>query len=249
MNASRRAAGLLGLAALAAAFAGCSSTQEQSARAKRAGAKLIHEKGLVVSGTNANVSVIRTGVVRDANGVAVAVVLRNTAPAPAIDVPIAIDVRDAKGTSVFKNDAPGLDASLTAISTIPAHGEVTWVNDQVTADGTPATVSARLGAANGRANGPLPDIVVGAPKVLDDPVSGLELSGTVTNRSSSDQTRLVVAGVAWKGARLAAAGRAVVEKLTRTKPARYHILPIGRPQGARVAVVAIPAVTTTKRGS
>jgi hypothetical protein len=249
MIASRRAAGLLGLAALAAALAGCESTQEKSARAKRDGAKLINEKGLVVNGTNASVSVLRTGVVADANGVAVAVVLRNAAPAPAIDVPIAIDVRDAKGRSVFKNDAPGLDASLTAISTIPARGEVTWVNDQVTADGTPATVRARIGAATGKPGGPLPEILVGAPTVIDDPVSGLELTGTVTNRSSSDQTRLVVAGVAWKGARLAAAGRSVIEKLTTNKPAKYHILPIGRPQGARLAVVAIPTVTTTKRGS
>lgn len=246
----RRNAGLLGIAAVATAIAGCASTQDQSARLRRLGGSLIaSEKGLVVTSRNASVRVLRTGVVRDANGVAVAVVLRNDAPAPAVDVPIAIDVKDRAGRTVFQNNAPGLDSSLTSVATIPARGEVTWIDDQVTTAGTPATVSARIGDAKGRANGPLPTIEVGRPTINDDPVSGLELIGTVTNRSSSDQTRLVIAGVAWKGARLLAAGRSVIDRLTAAKPARYHILPIGSAKGAHVAVFAIPDLTTTKRGS
>ncbi len=248
MIAGRRRVGLLlGLAAAATAIAGCESTQDESARLKAEGGKLIaSEKGLVVNTTNASVRVLRSGVVKDENGIAIAIVLRNDSAQPAVNVPIAIDVRDARRRTIYRNNLPGLDPSLTTIGSMPPHSEVTWVDDQVTATETPASVVARVGDARARDDGALPRIEVGPPRINDDPVSGLELVGTVTNRSTSDQTRLVIVGVAWKGARLLAAGRSVIDRLTTTKPARYHILPIGRVGKAAVSVAAIPTVTTSR---
>jgi hypothetical protein len=228
-------------ATLGLLLAGCESTQQQSARLARAGSQtLAGEKGLVVRAQNRDVRVLATSVLHDANGTAVVVVLRNRAPRPLGTVPVAIDVRGSDGRSVYRNDLPGLDPSLVTATGVPANGELAWVDDQVTPSGTPKRALARVGAERGAAPRRLPRIELTPPRLADDPVTGVEAVGRVTNRSGVEQRRLVVSCVARRGERVVAAGRAIVNRLAPGKSASFHVFFIGDPRGARVTVAAPP---------
>jgi hypothetical protein len=229
--------------ALALLLAGCESTQQTSARLARAGSQsLASERGLVVRVQNRDVRVLATSVLQDANGTAVVVVLRNRAPRPLGSVPVAIDVRGSGGRSVYRNDLPGLDPSLVAATGVPANGELVWVDDQVTPTGTPKRAMARVGAKRGATPHALPRLELTQPRLVDDPVTGVEAVGRVTNRSGVEQRRLVVSCVARRGTHVVAAGRAIVNRLAPGKSASFHVFFIGDPRGARVTVAAPPTV-------
>ncbi len=235
---------LIAAAAVAAVpLTGCESTQDKSARLARKGGTLLHgEKGLVVSAQSRDVRVAETTVIQDENGTAVVVVLRNRSAQPVGAVPLAIDVQGGGGGSVYKNDTPGLDPSLVEATGLPAHGEVAWVDDQVTASGAAKRVAARVGVAKGSAPRALPQIALGTPQLQEGDVTGPEAVGLVTNRSQVEQKRLVVFCVARRGGKLVAAGRAIVNRLAPGKHARYHVFFIGNPRGASLSAVAPPTV-------
>jgi hypothetical protein len=224
-------------------LSGCESTQAQSARLEReGGGRLANERGLVVRAQNRKVRAVATSVVRDENGTAVVVVLRNRGARPVGHVPVAIDVRGPGDRSVYRNDLPGLDPSLVEATGLPASGELVWVDDQVTPTGTPKRVEARIGADRGDAPRDLPRIELTQPRLMQDRVTGVEAVGRVTNRSDVEQRRLVVSCVARKGNEVVAAGRAIVNRLAPGKSASFHVFFIGDPRGARITVAAPPTV-------
>jgi hypothetical protein len=228
---------------LLATISGCESSQDRSARLERQGAHaLSREKGLVVNTVNADIGIVQTGVVTDQNGTAAVVVLRNRKPTPLAQVPIAIDVLGTGGKSVFKNNSPGLETSLVSVPALPPRDEVVWVDDQINPSAKPATVKAQIGAGGTGAPAALPRIEVGAPTFTNDPVSGLEASGKITNRSSITQVRLFVFVAAWRGKKLVAAGRGAIQRLTAGAHTTYHVFLIGNPNGARLTAVAPPTV-------
>jgi hypothetical protein len=236
---SRLSLSVLVLLPLVGVLAGCESSQGRSARLQREGAKLIlNQRGLVVHGVNRTIRVLQAGVVTDANGTAAALVLRNLDSKPSGSVPIAIDVVDPKGKSVFANTAPGLESSLVSVASLPPRRDVTWVDDQVIPTGAASSVRARIGAGGGGAPTTLPQIDVGPPHFITDPTSGVEATGTVTNRSSVEQVRLFVYLSAWQGGRLLAAGRGAVARLAAHAHASYHVFLIGDPHGARLTAIA-----------
>lgn len=239
----RRMAAALAMPLALCALAGCESTQERSARLQREGGKaLAAEKGVVVHARNRDVQILTTAVVHDANGTAVVVALRNRGSQPLARAPLAFEVRRAGGKRVYRNDLAGLDPSLVQVTGVPADGELWWVDDQITASGTPASVTARVGAASGSAPARLPQIEVGAPRLETDPSTGVEAIGTIENRSGVDQRRLVVFCVARQGERVVAAGRAIVTRLAAGKHATYHVFFIGDPRKAQLTVAAPPTV-------
>jgi hypothetical protein len=239
---SRPALAALG-AALVVTLGGCQSSQDQSARLQRQGAHAISsQKGLVVATTNTDVGIMQTGVVSDSNGAAAVIVLRSRKPTAIGSVPIAIDVLGKTGKSVFKNNAPGLEASLTSVPSLAPRGQLSWVDDQITASDKPAGVRARIGAGGSGAPAELPRIEVTQPTLQTDPVSGLEATGKVTNRSSVLQQRLMVYVVGWRGKQIVAAGRGVIDRLTPGGHANYHVFLIGNPNGARLTVAAPPTI-------
>ena len=239
----RLAAALLALPALALAVSACESTQAKSARLKADGAQqLAAERGLDVRSQNPDVKVLATAVVHDENGAAVVVELRNRTQRPLGRVPVAIDVRDGDGETVYANDVPGLDPSLVEATGVPAGGELLWVNDQVATNGTPTSVEAVVGRERGAPTRELPRIAAGAPRLATDSVTGVEAIGRVTNRSRVDQRRLVVSVVARRGGKVVAAGRSIVARLAAGKSAPYHVFFIGDPRGAQLAVAAPPTV-------
>jgi hypothetical protein len=143
----RRAA----LALVALALTGCETTAEKSARlerqAKLAGNGSLAQKGLSITRASSVVSVVSTAVVHSSEGAVAVVTLRNSSAHALRTVPIAIAVTDPGGRTLFQNDAPGLQASLVSVASLPAHGVLTWVDDQVPANGAPAAPRPLLGSS------------------------------------------------------------------------------------------------------
>jgi hypothetical protein len=240
-----RAATIAGLATLAVAgLSACQSTQDKSAELEKQGSKLLlKDTGLTVSKESTDVKVTSTTLLTDANGSAVVVGLHNSSGQNLTNVPILIEVLDGKGKSVYKNDIPGIEPALAAVPYIPAGGDSEWVNDQVLASGKPKSVKVKVGASTASYSGALPDIEVSDPKVEGDPVSGIEATGTVVNKTGADQNRLLIYGIARKGNRIVAAGRGAIEHLKAgTKALHYDIFFIGNPTGADLKITDFPTL-------
>jgi hypothetical protein len=232
--------------ALIATVAACESSQDKSARLRAQGAEIFTEKGLDVRRASREVRVVTTEVLQDQNGAAAVVVMRSTSQSALRGVPVEIDVRGKGGKSVFKNNEPGLQDSLTGPSVLSPASELAWVHDQVVADGRATSVKATPGAAAGSIPGELPSLAVSEPQLRGDPVSGVEATGTVENTSSVEQRELVLYCVARKDGRIVAAGRGAIPRLKAGQKRTYHIFFIGDPKGAKLTVEAPP--TTFDRG-
>jgi hypothetical protein len=170
------------------------------------------------------------------------VVLKNRKSTPLGVVPISINVLGPGGRYVFQNNAPGLEPSLVSTAALPPSSELAWVDDQVTPNGKATTVRAVAGQGGSGAPPALPKIDVGAPKLINDLTSGLEVTGKITNRSSVTQLKLFVYAVGRQGSKVVAAGRGAIARLVAGAHANYHIFLIGNPQGAQFTVYAPPTV-------
>lgn len=229
---------------IATSLVACQSTQSRSAQLEKEGAKeLLSEAGLKIEKESGDVKVTSTAVLDDPNGAAVVVGLHNSSGQSLVDVPILIDVRDAKGKSVYRNDIPGIEPALASVPYIPAGGDTEWVNDQVLAAGKPKSVEVKVGESRDSYSGEQPDILVSPAKVEGDPVSGLEATGAVVNKTGKEQERLLLYAIARKGDKVVAAGRGAIEHLKAgTKPLHYDIFFIGDPSGAELEVTDFPTL-------
>jgi hypothetical protein len=222
----------------------CQSTKQRSAELEKDGeTKLLSEAGVRIEKESTDVKVISTTLLSDRNGSAVVVGLRNDSGKNLVDVPILIEVRDAQGKSVYSNDIPGIEPALAHVPYIAAGGETDWVNDQVLASGKPKSVKVRVGASSDSYEGSLPDIEISEPKVEGDPVSGLEATGTVVNRTGEEQDRLLLYALARRGGKVVAVGRGAIEHMkAATKPLHYDIFFIGDPAGAAIELTQFPTL-------
>jgi hypothetical protein len=243
MSASPFLAGALALLATVALSA-CQSTQDRSAQLEREGSKvLLDASGLEVTKANPDVKVLKTTVIPEGTEGAVVVEVENTSPRNLVDVPVSLKVLDAKGRSIYENDAPGLEQALVAIPYIPANGRTVWVNDQILAAGTPAKAVVKVGVSPNTFSGELPEIEVSAPTLE---AGGTIASGDVVNRSGEDQKRLLIYAVARRGGEVVAAGRAAFEHLKpETKALHYHVYFLGDTSGAEVEISQFPTLPTT----
>jgi hypothetical protein len=237
-----RTAALVAAGVACLAISGCESTQDKSARLAKSGSKPFAEKGLRVTRSSSSVKVGGSWVLTDQNGTAVVADLHNDSKRALAGVPVAINVLDGKSHSVFRNNAPGLEPSLTSTSLIEPGQTVAWVNDQVVPAGTPKKVKVRIGVEKGTAPAKLPHIGLSSASLEDDPTSGVNAAGYVKNDSAIEQRKLVIFCVARRGARVVAAGRAGVARLKPGKRARFHVFFIGNPRGAKLELAAPPTV-------
>ena len=239
---SKGLAAALALLAAGTLVSACESTQDKSAKLAKEAKKVVQAKGLTVTKENPDVSVLSTAVVHDENGTAAVVELRNKTSKPLVALPLAIEVTDSAGKSLFKNNAAGLAPSLVQAALIPPHGKLAWVDDQVQVSVDPHAVKAKVGIPPKATPGEdkPPEIVVGAPHFENDDISGLAAVGRVTNKSKTDQRKLTIFAVARKGGRVVAAGRGQIDRLKAGKGATYHIFFIGNPKGAQLTVSAPP---------
>jgi hypothetical protein len=231
------------LAGVALVASGCESTQDKSARIAAELGPVKQEKGLAIKQQSKDVEVVSSTLLTDRAGSAVVVRLRNTSRQDLVGVPIAIDVRDAKGKSVYRNDIPGIEPALAAAPYVPAGGEADWVHDQILATGRPAKVEVRVGEGGEAFDGEQPQIAIAEPTIDGDPFSGILASGEVVNESGEDLDRLLLYAVATEGGRIVAAGRGAIEPFkAKPKPAFYNIYFIGDPRGAEVTVTKLPSL-------
>jgi hypothetical protein len=231
------------LAGVALVATGCESTQDKSAKIASELGPISYEKGLKITKQSKDVEVVSSVLLTDRNGSAVVVRLRNDSGEDLVGVPIAIDVLDAKGKSVYRNDIPGIEPALAAVPFIPAHGETEWVHDQILATGKPARVEVRVGEGGEPFSGEQPKISVSDPKIEGDPFSGVLAGGNVKNESGEDLDRLLLYAVATKGDEIVAAGRGAIEPFkAKPKPVPYNIYFIGDPSGAEVKVSQFPSL-------
>lgn len=238
-------AGGLALLALASLTA-CQSTQSRSSELEAEGSKvLLESSGLKVTRANPEVRVVSTTLLTEPEASAVVVEVHNDSGANLVDVPVALDVLDGKGHSVYRNDAPGLEQALVAIPYIPAGGDALWINDQILASGRPASARVRVGVSSNTFSGELPDIEVSPPTVE----AGRIASGHVVNRTGEDQNRLLLYAVARRGSEIVAAGRGAFEHLKpETKELPYHVYFVGDPSGARVTITQYPTLHGAEPG-
>jgi hypothetical protein len=233
----------LALAVLAAiSLAACQSSQDK-AKIIQERAQAAAPKPLVIPHPSKDVKVVSTALLHDQNGDAIVVELKNESNQTLVNLPILVDIKDAKGKSVYKNNTAGLDFALNHVALIQPHETFYWVNDQVTGEGNRAKVT--VGEPEGKAPaGPLPDLAVSPPKAAHD-FSGAKVTGTVTDQSKIDQQHLILFAVARQGGHIVAVGRGQIKALkVGARPANYTIYFIGNPVGADVTIQAPP--TTLK---
>jgi hypothetical protein len=225
---------------LALTLAGCESNIEKSAHL----AKLAHhhhtQHGLSIARASTNVEVVEATILRGAESVAAVVRLRNTSAHTLRDVPVAITVKNTAGDTLFQNDAPGLEAALTSLASLPAHSEATWVDDQVQAAGVPTSVSAIAGEAS-TVSGPIPQIEAGNLHPGEEGSPGDNgTAGTVHNRSDVAQQNLVVYVLARRAGRIIAAGRAVLPEVAAGASVQFQAFLVGTSTGAELEASAPP---------
>lgn len=241
----------LALAALPLALGGCVTTAEESAKIAAEGDHLIQARAsLKVARPNPAVRIGRTAVIRTASGTAAAVELRARGGRTEADLPLLIDVRDARGRSVYRNDAAGLQPSLQRFGLLRPRRSAWWVSDQVVATGgTPRRLTARVGAGRPVAGAAAPRVGLSGVHLTSD-AGGQYLAGTVHNHAGVRLADVPIFAVALRGGRVVAAGRALVPRLPATpgpKPVRFRLYFIGSPRGARVELSVAPSPPTTKK--
>jgi hypothetical protein len=232
--------GLSGLT-LAGALSGCETTAEKSAKLERAAHHTrLAEKGLTISTPSREVRVLSATIVRGHEGNAAVITLQSSAAQTLRAVPIAITVKDAHGATLFQNNTAGLEPALTSLGSLAAHGRASWIDDQILASGTPASVSATVGEAPS-VSGTLPRIEVQGVHASEE--GGTQgAAGTVRNASSVIQQNLVVYVLARRGGRVVAAGRAVLPEVAANASLPFQAFLQGNPSGAQLEASA-PATT------
>jgi hypothetical protein len=234
---------LAALATTALALGGCESTQEKSAQlealAKREKARhpTLTAKGLSIAHQSTKVRVLGASALHSSEGAAAAVTVINDSGQALRAVPIAIAVKGASGRTLYQNNGAGLEPSLTEISTLPAHGSLTWVDDQLPAGEAPAGVTAKLGEAPA-GSGAEPRIEVTGAHLAE--ASTGEAEGTVRNSSSVAQQHLVVYVSARRTGHVVAAGRAVLASVGAGASLPFQVFLVGSPVGAKLVASAPP---------
>jgi hypothetical protein len=223
------------------ALSGCESTVDAAKKIAAKGTAAFSQRGIAVTRTDKQIAILDSTVLHDQNGAAVVIDLRYRGRQPIIGAPIAINVRDRRGASVFRNDTAGLESALAHLPLLTPGESFTWINDQVQASGTPSNVIAKIGPGQPAPATP-PRIQITGVKLSTDPVSGVEASGTVHNLSKVDQLHLVVFALAKRAGRVVAAGRAILQHLYAGRRATFHAFFIGNPKGASISVSAPPSV-------
>jgi hypothetical protein len=231
-----RGAALGALAVLA--LCGCETTQELSAKIGR---RLGHQRaapGTTSTGArNRAVRVDATALI-PGNPAAVAVRLTNSSATAQTAIPVSLDVLDAKGASVYRNDVKGIEPSLQSLALLPPHASAWFVDDQVLSSGpAPSAVRVEVGAATAP---PRTAAAVTTSRVrASTGFPGPHVNATLRNGSSKALRNVTVYAVTVKGGRPVGAGRALVASLAASGSATVTI-PIVGSVSATIALTIVP---------
>ena len=237
----RRGAALAAVATLLVSLAGCETTQEQSAKIGRELGKQSAVAGQTSLGRTSTAVRITQKVLLSSGGTtAVALQLTNTSAQAQVGFPVLIDVSDAAGKSVYRNDTKGIEPSLQQLALLAPHASAWWVDNEVLAS-APTSVSARIGSSDAAAPSTIPQITT-AKASASASFPGPHVSATVTNRSKFSQSALAVYAVVINGSKVVGAGRAVVATLAPGASAQVVIPVVGAIDG-RTIVLTTPPTT------
>src|ERR1022692_3364383 len=142
---------------------------------------------------------------------------------------------------LYQNNGSGLEPSLTTVSLLEPGKETFWIDDQVTASGTPASASALVGEATTTSTS-TPELSIVDTHLSAEAGAEATFSGGVTNHSQTAQRNLVVYAVARRGVKIVAVGRAVLPEVSAGTNVPFQIYFVGDPSGARISTSA-PATT------
>lgn len=238
-------ASCVALVLVALALTGCETTAEKSAalerQAKRERAEhpTVAQQGLSIAHESTDLKVLSTAVLRSSEGTAALVTLRNLTNRSLRAIPIAITVRDGRGRQLYTNSAPGLAPSLVSAAYLPAHADLTWIDDQVQTTGAAASVSAKVGEAL-PATAVVPRLNVEGAHQFEDVSNAPSVEGMVVNRSHVTQQELVVYAVARRAGKIVAAGRAVLPRAPGGSSTRFQIFFVGDPRAGQLELSAPP---------
>lgn len=249
---SSRVLALLACLLWAPALAACESTQQESAKIERydkAHAPSLHSSSLSITKPSSVVKVLGTALLSGEEAYAATVTMRNDSPHALSDVPIEITVHGSNGQVLYTNKAPGITGSLVSVPLLLPGEEFTWVDDQVqlgvggSAKG--ATVAALLGEVPPVAKpaASLPQMRISDVHSVEEAALGEATAGTVSNPSPVTQEALVVYGVAERGGKVVAAGRAVLSQVGAHGSAPFQIFMIGSSGGGAKVELSAPAST------
>jgi hypothetical protein len=232
--------------AIALCASACERTEDQSARLGREGAGLIaNTHTMALGGVNHGVRVRQAVLVRGSGRIAAVVQLVSTTARAEVGVPVLIDVKSAAGASLYSNDVAGNQASLHELPLLRARKPAWWVDDQVLAAGTAKTVTVQVGNATGGAHGAASSQIELHDLRLGSDVAGPYVTGSAVNHTGAAQRDMPIYAVALRGARVMAAGRALVPSLPpgATQHATvFRIYLVGNPAGARIELTTAPTI-------
>jgi hypothetical protein len=237
----RAAAALAAALAVAVAASACETTQELSAKIGR---KLGHQTA--IAGTtqlgvaSREVRVTRAALLSSAGQYAVVLALTNSSAQPQADFAVLIDVLDAKGRSVYRNNTAGIEASIQQLALLPGHATEWWVDNEVLpSGGVPSSVTAAIGASSKRVPSAPPSITTSGVSASDS-FPGPHVNVTIDNRSAIAQSELPVYAVAQRDGSVVGAGRGIVPALPPGARAQLEIPMVGSVDGSTISLTVAP---------
>jgi hypothetical protein len=230
---------------VALALAACEASQETNAKLERIAKREAEhrpaaQRGLSITKLSTKLTVLATAVVGSSEGAAAIVTVRNSSATALRGAPIAITVMGARDGSTYRNDIPGLAKPLVSLPLVPAHGELTWVDDQIPAGSYLASPSAKLGEGD-PTSGQTPRLSVSGIKLFDERGSEPNAEGDVISGSRKEEREVVVYAVARRGGKIVAAGSAFVPQVATGAGTRFQLYFIGNLRGARLQFSAVDA--------
>jgi len=233
------AAGLIVLGA-----SGCETTQEQSAKIART---LGHQSAIAgttrLGADNRDVRIEQEALLTAAGQSAVALKLTNTSTRAQTDFPVLIEVLDAKGSPVYRNNTSGIEPSIQQFALLAPHATAWWVDNEVLASGgVPKTATGQLGAATAPAPSAVPSITTEAVSASDS-FPGPHVSVTVRNRSTIAQRQLPVYAVALRSGRVVGAGRGIIPSLAPGAGAQVQVPMVGSVSESTISLTVPPTAS------
>lgn len=242
-GALKRTLVVAGCGILAVILSACESTQQESAKIGRKGGQLAAAPGaLKLGATNHDVRVSDVTLVSSGGRMAVAAKLTGTSTRAQRNVPVLVNVMGAGGKVLYTNGSGGVEASLQRMPLLrPGHGDW-WVDDQVLTSQRTTGAKVRVGTGS-RPRSASPPANLTTTSVHVGQQSGVSvLSGNLVNHSSRSQSKVPVFAVAVRGAKVVAAGRAVVGTLPGHAGAAvpFQVFLVGDPAGANIQLTVVP---------
>lgn len=234
---------MAGCGLLSMGAAACQSTEQESAKigaeAEKAPAAAA---ALKLGAANRSVRVSQVTLLSDQGRLAVAAKLTNTSSRAQVDVPLLVSVTGKGGAILYTNKAGGVEASLQRIALLRPHQSAWWVDDQVLTSQPARAAKVRVGSGPATHARAFPELATSAAHSVRE--AGIStLGASLINHSSTGQSKVPVFGVALRGGRVIAAGRAVIGALPPRRGASvaFQMVLVGDPTGAKIELNPVPS--------